>query len=84
MALGIQQIKNFRRIILVVCGASLLLGCAALIPTIRDDYMGKSFLQPHKVPQKIEHDERGNPVTEKPWWHLWYHLENIFTPDQTD
>ena len=84
MTLGMQQIKNLRRLALVVCAAILLLGCAALIPTIRDDYMGKSLLQPHKVPQSVEYDESGNPITEKPWWYLWYHLENFFTWDQRD
>jgi hypothetical protein len=84
MTLGVQQIKNLRRFALVLCSASLLLGCAALIPTIRDDYMGKSLLQPHKVPQRVEFDERGNPITEKPWWYLWYHFENQFASDQPD
>ena len=31
--------------------------------------MGKSLLQPHKVPQSVEYDESGNPITEKPWWY---------------
>ena len=46
--------------------------------------MGKSLLQPHKVPQRVEFDERGNPITEKPWWYLWYHFEYLFASDQPD
>ena len=84
MTLGMQQIKNLRRFVLVVCSASLLMGCTALIPTIRNDYMGKSFLQPHKISQTVKFDERGNPITEKPWWYLWYHFENLFASDQPD
>ena len=44
-----------------------LLGIAAcdqITPdfSLRDDYMGKSFLQPDKVPQPVARDEQGAPI----------------------
>ena len=69
MTLEMRHARNIRRIVLLLCGVSLLVGCAALVPTIRDDYMGKSLLQPHKVPQPVEYDKKGNAIPqEKEGW----------------
>ncbi len=56
------------RTIAIVLGASLLLGCADLVPTLRDDYMGKSLLQPYTVPKQIKNDDDGNPIAEDSGW----------------
>lgn len=44
-----------------------VVGCAQILPDIglRDDYMGKSFLQPDKVPRPVARDETGNPDLEQ-------------------
>ena len=47
-----------------------------LIPKLRDDYMGKKFIQPYNVARAIDHDENGNPLPfpdpwawpRKGWW----------------
>lgn len=38
-------------------------GCSQMLPEIglRDDYMGKSFVQPGKVPKPVARDETGEP-----------------------
>lgn len=38
-------------------------GCSQMLPDIglRDDYMGKSFAQPSKVPKPVARDETGEP-----------------------
>jgi hypothetical protein len=33
-----------------------------LIPKIRDDYMGKSYIQPFNEAKAIDHDAEGNPI----------------------
>ena len=45
-------------------GILLLGGCAELIPDfgVRDDYLGKSIVQPDRVPRFVAHDELGNPI----------------------
>jgi hypothetical protein len=39
-------------------------GCSELIPdfSLRDNYTGKSILQPGKVPKPIKRDAEGNPI----------------------
>lgn len=43
-------------------------GCNEIIPKfeLRDDYMGKRFLQPGKVTGEVERDAVGNPILPKP------------------
>lgn len=54
---------------IVVVSASMLLlaGCNEIIPRfeLRDDYMGKRFIQPSRVPGEVERDAYGNPVLPK-------------------
>ena len=59
-----RDMRKIGRLTVLLCSAAVLLGCAALVPTIRDDYMGKSLLQPDKVPQAVEYDDKGNPIPE--------------------
>ncbi len=42
-------------------------GCAQMLPEIglRDDYMGKAFVQPGKVPGPVTRDETGDPELER-------------------
>ena len=42
-------------------------GCSEILPdfSLRDDYMGKSFLQPDKAPGPVARDETGNPDLER-------------------
>jgi hypothetical protein len=50
----------------VVLAATALSACAELLPALpelREDYMGKSLLEPEWEPQ-VEHDERGEPVVD--------------------
>jgi len=48
-----------------------------LIPKIRDDYMGKKYLQPGQVISGAEHSETGEPIPESyepkswNWWWPW-------------
>ena len=44
-----------------------VVGCAEIIPDVglRDDYMGKSFLQPGKSPRPVARDESGNAELEQ-------------------
>jgi hypothetical protein len=47
-----------------------------IIPKLRDDYMGKSYIQPFNEARAIDHDAKGNPVPfpsrwawpRKGWW----------------
>ena len=41
-----------------------LAACNEIIPEfkIRDDYLGRSFLQPGKTSEPMEHDDDGNPL----------------------
>ncbi len=50
--------------VLLCLGAGLggLAACSESI--LRDDYMGKSWLQPDKVYQPVKHDDQGNPILE--------------------
>ena len=60
--------QHFRPAVLGLFSAALLLGgCAEIIPKfeLRDDYMGKRFLQPSRLPGEIERDAYGNPVLPK-------------------
>jgi len=54
-----------RRAILLAC--VLVVGCAEIIPDLglRDDYMGKAFLQPDKVPRPVVRDETGDADLKK-------------------
>lgn len=54
-----------RGAILLACVA--VVGCSQMLPGIplRDDYMGKSFLQPGKVPRPVARDETGDPDLEQ-------------------
>lgn len=51
----------------VVCLGPMLSGCSEIIPRfeLRDDYMGKRFLQPSRVVGEVERDELGNPILPK-------------------
>ena len=44
-----------------------VVGCSQFLPDVglRDDYMGKSFLQPGKVPRPVARDETGDPDLEQ-------------------
>lgn len=44
-----------------------VVGCSQFIPDIglRDDYMGKSFVQPDKAPKPVPRDERGEADLEQ-------------------
>lgn len=48
----------------LLAAVPLLAGCNELIPKfeLRDDYMGKRWLQPGRVPGEIERDANGNPI----------------------
>lgn len=48
--------------ILLWAGFGGLAGCAESL--LRDDYMGKSILQPEAVVQPVRRDERGDPILE--------------------
>jgi len=39
-----------------------------LIPRMRDDYMGKRFLQPEHATLPVEHDKHGDYLPEPRWW----------------
>ena len=47
----------------------VLAGCSQ--SPLRDEYMGKSFLQPHKLPRPVEHDEYGNAIPEPSVEPIW-------------
>ena len=57
--------RLMRGAILLACVA--VVGCSQMLPDIglRDDYMGKSFLQPGKVPRPVARDETGDPDLEQ-------------------
>ena len=61
----------WRRWLFVVAGVAFfgptLSGCSEIIPRfeLRDDYMGKRFLQPNRVVGEVERDELGNPILPK-------------------
>lgn len=44
-----------------------VVGCSQILPDIglRDDYMGKSFVQPDKVAKPVARDETGDPDLER-------------------
>jgi len=44
--------------------AWLGLGAGCDQPILRDDYMGKSWLQPDQEPRTVAHDAEGNPIIE--------------------
>lgn len=46
-------------------GALLLLSACSDEPWIRDDYFGKSWLEPERIIQPIKRDPYGNPILEK-------------------
>ena len=54
-----------RGAILLAC--VVVVGCSELIPDmgLRDDYMGKAFLQPDKVPRPVVRDETGDADLKK-------------------
>jgi hypothetical protein len=57
--------SSSRRLALGLLAAlPLLAGCSEIVPRfeLRDDYMGKRFLQPGRVPGEIERDAYGNPI----------------------
>ena len=45
----------------------MLTGCAELLPnfSLRDDYFGKSILQPSRSAEPVARDGEGNPILEK-------------------
>lgn len=51
----------------LLVAALALGGCNEIIPKfeLRDDYMGKRFIQPGKVTGEVERDAYGNPVLPK-------------------
>lgn len=54
---------RWRTIACAGLAAVLLSGCVELLPALpelREDYMGKSLLEPQWEPQ-VDHDERGEP-----------------------
>ncbi len=62
------------------CGASDLAGLDRdtfiaqamptwIIPKLRDDYTGKSYIQPLDAPRPTAHNEQGEVVTDPPLWH---------------
>ena len=68
MARTDRNMTIIRQTIVVLLTANLLLGCSALGPIVRDDYMGKSLLQPQKMPLPVTHDDNGIPNTEGTGW----------------
>ena len=66
LELDIQKVVQFMKEmalpllfgILLIFGG--LAGCSESI--LRDDYMGKSLLQPDNVPGAVRRDEKGNPI----------------------
>ena len=46
----------------LVTGLGGLAACGG--PILRDDYMGKSVLQPETLAQPVERDQQGNPILE--------------------
>lgn len=51
----------------IVFAMVAVVGCAEIIPDIslRDDYVGKSLLQPGKIPKPVTRDEQGNAELEQ-------------------
>ncbi len=78
MARAGRNMRVVKQTIAAVLAANLLLGCAALLPTLRDDYMGKAILQPHKVPKPVTHDDNGIADTETPGWSFSRLLPWVF------
>lgn len=77
----LDNLRSLARPIALMCLASLLVSCAALVPRLRDDYMGKSILQPNKVPKAIEYDEKGNAVVEDQGWSFPRIFPYVFRTD---
>lgn len=40
-----------------------------LLPKLRDDYMGKEFLQPLDAARAVAYDKQGNPDLDPPVWN---------------
>lgn len=51
------------RLIIAVLAVSLLTGCGERF--VRDEYMGKAFFQPDKVPRLVEYDGLGNAIIDQ-------------------
>ena len=55
--------RRLGRIALLTLLAPVIAGCSEIIPdlSLRDEYSGKSMLQPGRVPVTVERDAMGNP-----------------------
>jgi len=51
------------RLVIASLIVSLMAGCGERL--VRDEYMGKAFFQPDKVPQFVERDDLGNAITDQ-------------------
>lgn len=58
--------KGLKPVRAALAAASIVFlgGCAELVPDfgLRDDYLGKSFFQPGRVPTAVAHDEQGSAI----------------------
>jgi hypothetical protein len=56
--------RKLRRVALIALLGPVIAGCSEIIPdlSLRDDYTGKSILQPGRVPATVERDALGNPI----------------------
>ena len=61
------MVRKEMRLIIVAIILTIGSACAPQ-DYLREDYVGKRFLQPDRYAQKIQHDARGNPIieTERP------------------
>lgn len=57
------MIRPSHRISVVVAVVIAMAACAPR-DYIREDYMGKRYLQPDRLPQQVRHDANGNAITE--------------------
>ncbi len=59
---GMRRLTVILLLLSLVAGLGGLAGCGGSM--LRDDYMGKSVLQPDQLSQPVDRDERGEPILE--------------------